>query len=376
MKSAYSYLLSLVRCAFGNVSDETDYGKLSKETWEEIINTAFAQGVAALLADGYQNFLSFHPGKESVLDSDELENLRYELFSSVIQAEDDYQRFGDAIGSLSRMFEERDLKMMVLKGYGLSLDYPIPSHRSLGDIDIFLSDGNIPVSGPNPAALKGDEVFRSMGLQVNCVNSHHSQIQYQGITIENHHFIFDNDSHLSNIRVERKLRTLLDFSRKCSVEGMDVYLPNPTFGILHLLRHSGGDFCTSSLILRQVIDYGMFVRAHHDDIDWDVVCGTAREFCFHRFMDCMNSICVEYLGLDRFLFPTFEEDKSLVGRIANDMFHPEFRDEIPPREKLLEYGIVKTRRMFTNRWKYKLVYEEGLMKSFWVLAKNRIKNKI
>lgn len=371
--SSVNILFQLLRLALGNK------GKCSLPAdidWREVIDLFFNQGVAALTVDGLQKSLEFSAeGLELSLDSPELEDLKYELFGETFTCEEDYAKFGEVIGSLAKLFGENGLKIMVLKGYGLSQDYPIPSHRSLGDIDIFLTDGNVPVSGCNPAALNGDEIFRSIGLLVNCVNSHHSQIQYQGITIENHHFIFDNDSHLSNILVERKLRTLLDFSRKCSVDGMDVYLPNPTFGTLHLLRHSGGDFCTSSLILRQVVDYGMFVRAHHDDIDWDVVCGTAREFCFNRFMDCMNSICVEYLGLDRSLFPTFEDDKRLVERMVNDMFQPEFSDEIPPKEKFLKYGIVKTKRLLANRWKYKLVYEEGLLKSFWVLAKNRIKDK-
>ena len=77
---------------------------------------------------------------ELALDSPELEDLKYEWFGSVFQAEEDYKKYVEDIASLAKAYSEAGIEMMVLKGYGLSLNYPVPAHRPVGDIDVFLND--------------------------------------------------------------------------------------------------------------------------------------------------------------------------------------------------------------------------------------------
>ena len=76
------------------------------------------------------------------MDSPELEDLKYEWFGSVFQAEEDYKKYVEDIVSLAKAYSEAGIEMMVLKGYGLSLNYPVPAHRPVGDIDVFLNDGS------------------------------------------------------------------------------------------------------------------------------------------------------------------------------------------------------------------------------------------
>lgn len=184
MTSSASILLSILR-----QDDSIRLEQVTAQEWQQVIDLAFSQSVDAISVDGYHKCLDSGT-MECLLETDEsLEDLKFEWFGSVLQAEEDYRCFTETISSLAKIFAENGLKMMVLKGFGLSQDYPIPAHRSLGDIDIFLTDGDTPLSGPNPAALKGDEIFRSRGYTVSTDNPHHSQIDYNGITIENHHFI-------------------------------------------------------------------------------------------------------------------------------------------------------------------------------------------
>lgn len=38
---------------------------------------------------------------------------------------------------LARLYANNGIRMMVVKGYGLSLDWPVPNHRPVGDLDIY-----------------------------------------------------------------------------------------------------------------------------------------------------------------------------------------------------------------------------------------------
>lgn len=48
-----------------------------------------------------------------------------------------YQEYEKAISSLAGFYNQHGFKMMVLKGYACSLDWPNPKHRPCGDIDIW-----------------------------------------------------------------------------------------------------------------------------------------------------------------------------------------------------------------------------------------------
>lgn len=48
-----------------------------------------------------------------------------------------YELYRRAIAELAGFYGEYGLKMMILKGYTCSLDWPKPEHRPCGDIDIW-----------------------------------------------------------------------------------------------------------------------------------------------------------------------------------------------------------------------------------------------
>lgn len=64
--------------------------------------------------------------------------LRLQWAVNVDRIENTYRRQERAIARLAAFYREHAIPMMLLKGYGLSLFYPVPEHRPCGDIDIWL----------------------------------------------------------------------------------------------------------------------------------------------------------------------------------------------------------------------------------------------
>ena len=64
--------------------------------------------------------------------------MKLEWIGEVLQNyEQRYSAYENAIGSLADFYNQHGFKMMVLKGYACSLDWPKPEHRPCGDIDIW-----------------------------------------------------------------------------------------------------------------------------------------------------------------------------------------------------------------------------------------------
>ena len=243
---------------------------------------------------------------------------------------------------------------MLLKGYGLSLFYPVPEHRPCGDIDIWLF-------GRQPEADK--LVAREWGVPVDVHKEHHTTFDVDGIMVENHYDFVNKETHASNARLERLFKQYAaQPGESVAVAGVAVYLPSEQLNALFLLRHAAVHFAAINIGLRHVLDWCVFVAHCHDRIDWPALYAVARETRMVGFLNCLNALCVDCLGLEAPSLPDFERDAELEKRVLDEILSPAFSGEQP--EGLLRVVRFKTRRWWANRWKHRLVFDEGLAGAF------------
>lgn len=338
----------------------------SETDWNAIFTIAKQQGVSAIVLDAIDLLNAQPRPSESVL----IQWIKHSVMTGR-----NYIKHADQIHTLADFYNQYGIRVLLLKGYGCSLCYPTPEHRPSGDIDIYLFG----------MQTKADElVEKELGIKVYREYHKHSIFKVGGIEVENHAKFIDDVSHKSNIRFESILMSILD-KEECLPSPIDnVLLPSPTFNALFLLRHTGEHFASNEITLRHVLDVGTFFRQYHSHIDWPLVFKVYKEERMLRFFNAIVTICVEYIGIDAACFAsddklyTYQSDTSLADRILSDIF--EKKDTLPMSTagintigKKLKYAIDKSHRWWRNRWKYKLVYNENLVESFWWLARNRIK---
>ena len=384
-------LFYLIRLSLGTRADEMDLSAFTNADWKSLIDLSFDQGVAAMAVDGlgsahdgstsspqvndtlrYDN--DNYEGKELVLDSPELEDLKYEWFGGVFSCEEDFQNYKSAIINLAKFYESIGVRMMLLKGYGLSLNYPIPEHRPTGDIDIFLNDNDDDNDncGRLPAWQRGDEIIRSLGIKVDRSHEHHTVFQFEGFTVENHYDIVNTKEKKSSAALDATLKRLAEGSQRTD-EG--IYLPSADFNAIFVIRHLGQHIAGERVTLRQLLDWGLFIEKHSDAIDWDFVMAYWQEIGISEFARCINRICVDSLGFDAQRFHgELSDNAALCARLLSDILHPEFDGECP-QGSFLKEALFKTRRYIANGWKRKLVYKEGLIEAFVTGAFAKLKRR-
>lgn len=342
--------LSLIRLGIGHPVS------ILPETieWESMKALASEQGLSAIVLDGAQALTN----KCSLTEGRTMDKaLKKQWIGNVIQNfEWKYEDYKKRIGQLARFYNEHGFRMMVLKGYGLSLNYPIPQHRPCGDIDIW-------VFGKHKEA--DESLSRELKIPVDSSHHHHRTFSFNDYLVEDHYDFVNVHYGHGNEKLEKILKELaMDDSVKVEVDGETFYLPTANLHALFLLRHTISHFASTHMNLRQALDWGFLLDKHGSEIDWPWFMRTIEEYHMTDFFHCLNAICVENLGFDVSIIPAFQFDVILKERVLNDILSPEFSEEAP--SSIWKRIPFKYRRWQANAWKQNLCYGDSRFKSFWV----------
>lgn len=363
MNKPYSVLICLV--AYGlKITDRFDITNDIK--WSEVFTLSEKHGVLALALDGLQRLIKENVRYNNLISQE----YKFQLLGKVLLLENLYEKQKMVLRNLAFFYDTHNIKTLVLKGYGMSLYYPIPSHRTCGDIDIYLY-GDIE---------KSDYLLEEKGVKINRENSHHSIFKIDGIMIENHQTIFDVVIHKSNLRFEKIFQELLIQPQDdIQLQGKKLFRPCATLNALHLIRHTGGDFVFGKITLRQIVDICVFF-GNRPNIDWEYVLHILKDEEMMPFYNVMATICVEYFKISPDCFVGFSSNIGIANQVLNELFTDTCNNiDNPPSIKkpkvFASYCYNKSKFLLRNKWKYKMVYKENMIDIFWRLAIKRIKNK-
>ena len=336
--------------------------------WLRIYTVSAKHNISAVVWDYFQQAIG-----EGVISQEQLptkmQKIQWAL--AVEQVEKKYAHQKQVIVKLARFFAEHNIKMMILKGYGLSLNYPVPNHRPCSDIDIWLFEERETPNGRTSRVgvqQKADNLLREhFGVDIDEDKHHHTVFYVDGVMVENHYDFLNIHAHLSNRTIEQRLQQLVQQPMEhILVEDVAIYLPSPDFHALFMLRHSASHFAAERIVIRHLLDWRYFIEKFAQQIDWHSICQIAEQTNMHKFLNCINAICIDRLNLQSSCVPPFERDKQLEERVWNEILQPEFSESKPKNAGYLKSWRYMYRRWWANRWKHRLVYNESLAKTFIV----------
>lgn len=332
----------------------------SAHEWEQLYDMARKQSLVCICFSGLQQLCENH----SELTANMPMPLKMQWIGQVMAYEKIYARHEKVMAELALLYSKEGLRMMVLKGYGLSLDWPVPNHRMMGDLDIYHYG----------QWREADSFLRKhCNVKVDDGHEHHTVFSFYGVMVENHYDFINTKAHRDAPRIEARLKQLaLENGKKIEVQGSTIYLPSADFNAIFLMRHMGQHFAGEHLNLRQVFDWGFFMRAHSQEVNWNATIHFLKEIGLYQFFNQINAICTDCLGFAEDVFPEIERNPSLEQRILRDILYPEFEED-KPLKSLLPILRFKTKRWWSNRWKHQLVYNDSLQMTFLTLAWSHMK---
>ena len=336
-------ILSLIRLGIGH-----DISVPIQEIyWPEVQSFAARQGLSAVILDGIERLPeSKRPSKDLLLQwiGENLQSYEYR-----------YELYCRAIADLALFYNSHGLKMMILKGYSCSLNWPKPEHRPCGDIDIWMFRKQ-----KEADALMSTE----KGIVIDKSHHHHTTFDWHGFTVENHYDFINIHHHKSNAEFDAILKGLgNDDINKAELFGEIFILPSANLQALFLIKHLAIHFAAESIYFRQVLDWGFHVQAHSKEIAWPWLVDVLKRYGMMDFYNSINAICVENLGFGSSIFPVVQYNPDLKEKVLNEIINPEFGVELP--SGFISRVSFKFHRWRGSAWKHKICYQDSLWSAFW-----------
>ena len=225
--------------------------------WSSLYSLSATQNIAAIVWDYIQQAIA-----EGVISQEQLptkvQKIQWAL--AMEQVENKYARQRQVIVKLAKFFAEHNIKMMILKGYGLSLNYPVPNHRPCSDVDIWLFEEAQTLDGQISRVSvqqKADGLLREyFNIPIDEGKHHHTVFYIDGVMVENHYDFLNIHAHLSNRIIEQRLQQLTQQPmEQILVDDTAIYLPSPDFHALFMLRHSASHFAAERIVMRHLLDW-------------------------------------------------------------------------------------------------------------------------
>ncbi len=184
-------------------------------------------------------------------------------------------------------------KPVLLKGLGVGLNYPDPSLRMCGDIDLYV--------GEKHYFEVWDFVCSKFGIERSQNESdHHFDFDFMDTHIEIHRYATAPNS------VAFHSREFMEWSatqlegnevREVEIEGVKVYLPSYNFDFIFIFYHSWRHFLTGGVGLRQLCDWACYVSAFSEKFNREELKRLIKLFKLHTPISLFATICVQELGV-------------------------------------------------------------------------------
>lgn len=360
MTDSANILFRLLRAALG---DETEVSLPDDVDWNEVVDLAFDQGVAAMLVDGLDKATktmvrqAHQPTKTKTeeldfLESEELEDLRYELFGEALSCEEDYAKHLEAIRYLADIWASEGLYAFALKGIAFARYYPVPAHRYSCDFDcnVRSREGNF------PAWEKADQVVKGNGIEVDSSMSKHSRYVVNGISVENHRSIIGVNGSRKRKRFDAYLQGLLQPSEENLLKDAGVYAPCWLFDALFYVEHARVHFIDEEGIsIKHVLDWMQIRKAPEADKYREQLEKDIDRFGLRKFFDALDGVADYVMGVRGELS---EAQKRMLEDILAKKNVRHFDSRL-----LVYLNILRT--LWKNRWKYKLYSETTFLATVW-----------
>lgn len=315
-------------------SDEfSDSSDLSVFEWMVLIDKAFNQEIHALTANALKS-----AGDFPNLYCPEAKKAKMQWIASVFTEEEDTQRYVDVIKKITDSACNNNMSVMLLKGYGLSLNYPSPALRPLGDIDIWTF---------GKAEAFDRFALNTLGCKLKKSElGHHSEFSYRGLHVENHYELSNTYfGGKAGKKLEHYLQKLAFDERSKSAE-LSVFLPSANFNAVYLLWHMGTHICINQINLRHLSDWYVFIQQHHTEIDWPRISQIWKETKLDGWADAIGGVMMKYFNMPREWMPTVNPDERGADLVMNDVLNGSGRTAS---------GLANIAQYSKNDWKYRLV---------------------
>lgn len=251
--------------------------------WEGIVLEAMRQGVFLIVYDAIKKMLADGSTDISTELVEMLRKRALEKAFSNIEKIRLQKAFLDTL-------RDKNIPVCVLKGTSLSINYPNPDLRPLGDLDIYAEPKNV-------EAIK--KILLDMGYEYDKTNTQYHSAFVKGFyEIEVHISLAGMPSGNTRSKllfVKDMCERSIEVNNKYGRYNIPCACDNGIVQLLHILHHTA----ERGMNMRLLCDWMMFVDKHMTDDVWESeVVDVYDEIGLSQFAKVVTKLCKEKLGFN------------------------------------------------------------------------------
>jgi hypothetical protein len=331
-------LFALIRCALWGTAPEPDF-RLTGEALREVVQQARRQSVSVIVA----SVLMDHAETLGIGQ----ETLR-KLHAYVLGSQRMHLRLNSVLAEVTTMLEREGINSVLLKGQGVAMNYPQPTYRICGDIDLYVGEENF---------ARACDVLRREGSDPEGIFSlRHWHTDYKEVQIEIHRIADTIDNLRGGKAYQRWCAEQLTGTdlQSLAVEGRTVSLPPITFNAFYIFHHAWHHFLAGGIGLRQLCDWAIHLHTYRDSIDRELLKAWLTQYDLLEPWQTFAAIAVDKLGLPADECPLYDpsfggETEMIVGMIMADGNFGHYSPIRTERPKGYFSGKLHTWRLISRR---------------------------
>lgn len=292
-----SILADLLRHALWKADlDLSLYEDITPKVWHEVLDMAVRQTVAGNVCDAMMQL----PERFAIP-----REVKMKLLVLLNGIEVHAEKVEKVSAEVALKYREAGLKFFLLKGMASGIAYPVPEHRTQGDIDLYFPDGGCDEA---QRILFGEDTGKKSG------DARHYHEKYKGVLVENHceigHFEF-----LFYKGLEQELESLLLTKEPVMIGLGAEYMPSPCpdFNAVFMLEHAAFHLPDAGLGLRHLCDWARQLWFYRDSIDAAYVNGVIEKYALGQIANAFALVCINDIGMPEEVcpFPVKRDKRSL-----------------------------------------------------------------
>ena len=353
-----SLLFYLLRIGLGTES-KYDFVFSEKPNWKFIFKMSSEQGVLAIVFDGVEYLINNSMISEDMTPP---HALKMQWAMNVMKIEGVYERQYLLANELADIYASEGIKTVVMKGIASAVLYPKPNHRPCGDLDCFLMG----------EYDRGNKIAAEHGAEVECDYYKHSHITYKGFMVENHQFCTAIKGPEKRKIFERNLQQVLRENEIKPINNTILLSPCPLFNALFLTIHAWTHFTTESISIRHICDWGILLKHHCNDIDWNrfINIVNIRDSKMLLFAQCVSIIAHKYIGAPiPHIFKENEKVDDLINRMMHSVLYDPRKDPLKDKN-FVARKCIRLKNLLVGDWKYNEFSEDNRC----IVICNKIRN--
>ena len=237
--------------------------------------------------------------------------IRLKMKSFIVSNAMMYDKIESILATLLKTMSENEIPTVLLKGYGLSVNYPMPKLRQNGHIVLYVGEDRYAESYGVLKKLADD-----IDHDTEIWKSKHYHASIDGVLVEVHRFC----EVLPLKRYDRRFQSFASRGMADCVSAadsdIDVKVPEPTFNSLYIFVHMFSHFMTEGVGIRQLCDWMMHLNKHQDQIDKARLTDMLDKLNLRKAWDIFAEISVAYLGYPDQAMPLSRKSDAKMKRRA------------------------------------------------------------